>query len=93
MIDDALTAMGRTIAPEIKVAAAFCTAALLWISRPLLIDVIPAALAAGCAFMLPVAMPSNAIVYGSGLFNIPQMARAGLVLNLLTIALIPLLMY
>jgi sodium-dependent dicarboxylate transporter 2/3/5 len=50
--------------------------------------VVPAALAASCAFMLPVATPPNAIVYGSGRLTIPQMARAGLVLNLLFIGLI-----
>ena len=42
----------------------------------------PAAIAASCAFMLPVATPPNAIVYGSGRVSVPQMAKAGLVLNL-----------
>jgi solute carrier family 13 (sodium-dependent dicarboxylate transporter), member 2/3/5 len=45
--------------------------------------VIPAAIAASCAFMLPVATPPNAIVYGSGKVTIPQMAKAGLWLNIL----------
>jgi solute carrier family 13 (sodium-dependent dicarboxylate transporter), member 2/3/5 len=49
---------------------------------------IPAAVAASCAFMLPVATPPNAIVYGSGLVSIPQMVRAGLWLNLFFIILI-----
>ncbi len=44
---------------------------------------VPATLAASCAFMLPVATPPNAIVYGSDRITIPQMARAGLVLNLI----------
>jgi solute carrier family 13 (sodium-dependent dicarboxylate transporter), member 2/3/5 len=55
--------------------------------NPLLLAV-PAALAASCAFMMPVATPPNAIVYGSSFVTIPQMARAGLVLNLFFIALI-----
>ncbi|MEX0907627.1 MAG: DASS family sodium-coupled anion symporter [Gemmatimonadota bacterium] len=55
--------------------------------------VIPAALAASCAFMLPVATPPNAIVYGSGYVTIPQMARAGLLLNVLFIGLITALVY
>lgn len=49
---------------------------------------IPAALAASCAFMLPVATPPNAIVYGSGRITIPQMARAGVWLNIIFVALI-----
>ncbi len=49
---------------------------------------VPAALAASCAFMLPVAAPPNAIVFGSGYITIPQMIRAGLVLNLLGILMI-----
>ncbi len=43
---------------------------------------IPAALAASCAFMLPVATPPNAIVFGAGHVTIPDMVRAGFVLNL-----------
>ena len=49
---------------------------------------IPVALAATCAFMLPVATPPNAIAYGSGYVTIPQMMRGGLWLNLIGIVLI-----
>src|SRR5690606_10989709 len=42
----------------------------------------PVAVAGSCAFLLPVAPPPNAIVYGSGVMSIPQMARAGFLLNL-----------
>lgn len=51
---------------------------------PLLL-VIPAAIGASCAFMLPVATPPNAIVYGSGYVSIPQMAKAGFLLNILMV--------
>lgn len=50
------------------------------------------ALAASCAFMLPVATPPNAIVYGTGLIQQKQMMRVGLCLNLLCILLIAVLM-
>jgi len=53
---------------------------------------IPAAIAASCAFMLPVATPPNAIVYGSGLVSAGEMARAGLLFNLMAIAAIALVM-
>lgn len=59
---------------------------------PLLLA-IPAALGASCAFMLPVATPPNAVVFGSKMVRIPQMARAGLVLNLLFSLAIPLLAF
>ena len=52
---------------------------------------IPAAIAASCAFMLPVATPPNAIIYGSGMVSIRQMIRSGLILNIAGIVVITLL--
>lgn len=46
------------------------------------------AVAASCAFMLPVATPPNAIVYGSGFLPQSQMMRVGMVLNIMMIAII-----
>ena len=54
---------------------------------PLLLA-IPVALAATCAFMLPVATPPNAIAYGSGYVSIPQMIKGGIWLNLFGLVLI-----
>ncbi|MFT5291885.1 MAG: sodium-dependent dicarboxylate transporter 2/3/5 [Planctomycetota bacterium] len=51
---------------------------------------LPATIAASAAFMLPVATPPNAVVFGSGLVPIPTMARVGLVMNLLLAILVPL---
>ncbi len=60
--------------------------------NPLLL-VIPAAIAASCAFMLPVATPPNAIVFGSGYVTIPQMARNGIGLNIIGVILVIILTY
>ncbi len=57
---------------------------------PLMLAV-PAALAASCAFMLPVATPPNAIVYGSGHVTVAQMMRAGIALNLIGVVVISLI--
>ena len=54
---------------------------------------VPAALAATCAFMLPVGTPPNAIVFSTGKISIARMARGGVVLNLLGIVLITLACY
>ena len=52
--------------------------------------VIPAAVAASCAFMMPVATPPNAIVFASGKLKIIDMVKAGLVLNIVAILFITL---
>ena len=54
---------------------------------------VPLAMAASCAFMLPMATGPNAIVYASGEVSIARMAAIGLRLNLIGIILISLLIY
>lgn len=51
---------------------------------------LPAAIAASCAFMMPVATPPNAIIFASGRVAIRDMVKAGLLLNLASIPLITL---
>ena len=53
--------------------------------------VLPLAIAASCAFMMPVATPPNAIVYASGLVPQCSMMRIGFALNWVFIALLGLL--
>lgn len=54
---------------------------------------VPVCLAASCAFMLPVATPPNAIVYGSGKFTIATMMKAGFALNIIGIIVVTLFSY
>ena len=54
---------------------------------------VPATIAASCAFMMPVGTPPNAIVFGTGAVTIGQMARGGFVLNIVGIFLITMFIY
>ena len=54
---------------------------------------IGATLAASCAFMLPVATPPNAVVFGSGYLKIEDMVKKGFVLNLISILLVTFFVY
>jgi sodium-dependent dicarboxylate transporter 2/3/5 len=55
---------------------------------PLLYLLIPVTIASSCAFMLPMATPPNAIVFASGYIRVHQMARAGIILNIISIILL-----
>ena len=54
---------------------------------------VPVVLAASCAFMLPVATPPNAIVYGANKFKIIDMMRAGLLINVAGIFVVTIFAY
>lgn len=54
---------------------------------------IVAAVSASCAFMLPVATPPNAVVFGSGYLRIPDMAKSGFLLNILGVFLVSIAVY
>ncbi|MEL6864154.1 MAG: SLC13 family permease, partial [Bacteroidota bacterium] len=54
---------------------------------------VAATVAASCAFMLPVATPPNAVVFGSGYLSIPDMIRIGFRMNLVSILLLTFLVY
>lgn len=77
------------------------TAMLLPVLAPLAIAIgvhpftlmVAATVAASCAFMLPVATPPNAVVFGSGYLSISDMARAGIWMNVFSILTLSLLVY
>ncbi|MDC0210781.1 DASS family sodium-coupled anion symporter [Flavobacteriaceae bacterium] len=77
------------------------TAMILPILAPLslVLDVNPfilmvgATVAASCAFMLPVATPPNAVVFGSGYLRIPDMAKTGVWMNLFSIIFLTIIVY
>ena len=54
---------------------------------------LPAALSASCAFMLPVATAPNAIVFGTGEITVEQMVREGFALNLIGVVVITAVVY
>jgi len=84
-----LTSNTATTATFLPIAA---SVAVSLGENPLLL-LMPATLAASCAFMMPVATPPNAIVYGSGHVTIPQMVKAGVWLNVLFLVLLGVLGY
>jgi len=55
---------------------------------PILYLLIPVTMASSCAFMLPMATPPNAIVFASGYIKVKEMARVGIILNLIAVGLL-----
>ena len=77
------------------------TAMLLPVLAPMAISMdmhpfvlmVATAVAASCAFMLPVATPPNAVVFGSGYLQIPDMVKKGIVMNIISIGLLSAFVY
>ncbi|MDG5491805.1 DASS family sodium-coupled anion symporter [Psychroserpens sp. SPM9] len=77
------------------------TAMLLPVLAPMALTVevhpfvlmVGAAVAASCAFMLPVATPPNAVVFGSGYLRIPDMVSKGIVMNIISIIIVTLFVF
>ncbi len=58
-----------------------------------LVLMVPATLSASCAFMMPVATPPNSIVFGSNRISVREMARTGILLNLIGVVVIATIVY
>jgi solute carrier family 13 (sodium-dependent dicarboxylate transporter), member 2/3/5 len=54
---------------------------------------VAASVSASCAFMLPVATPPNAVVFGSGYLKMPDMIKKGFLLNVTSILIITIMVY
>jgi len=79
-----LTSNVATTATLLPVMGAIAVAA----GVPPIVLTVPVTIAASCAFMLPVATPPNAIVFSTGAISIPQMVRAGVLLNVIGIVIV-----
>lgn len=84
-----ITSNTATITMMLPVLAAL---ALSMKINPFII-MIPATISTSFAFMMPVATPPNAIVFGSEYITIPKMAKVGFVLNLIGVVIVTLAMY
>jgi sodium-dependent dicarboxylate transporter 2/3/5 len=79
-----LTSNTATAATFLPIVAAIAVS----LGQNPLLFLIPTALAANCSYMMPVGTPPNAIVFGSGHITLPQMAKAGLLLNFILVPVI-----
>jgi sodium-dependent dicarboxylate transporter 2/3/5 len=84
-----LTSNTATTATMVPILAALASG----LGTAPLLFIVPATVAASCAFMLPVATPPNAIVFGSGHISMFEMIRAGLWLEIVGLVLITALTY
>ena len=75
-----LTEVMSNLALTVVMVPVVAQVALNWEMDPLLL-VVPVTMASSCAFMLPMATPPNAIVFGSGRLKMSHMVKVGLVLN------------
>jgi sodium-dependent dicarboxylate transporter 2/3/5 len=83
----ALTEVTSNTASAVMAMPVLAAAAIQMQIHPFLL-MIPGTIAVSCAFMLPVSTPPNAIVFGSGWITIPQMAKAGVWLDLIGIVIV-----
>ncbi|GAB3334040.1 SLC13 family permease [Marivirga atlantica] len=87
-----LTEITSNLATTAMILPILAPMALSFNVNPLVI-MVSVTVAASCAFMLPVATPPNAVVFGSGYLRIPDMVKSGVVLNFISIFLITIATY
>jgi sodium-dependent dicarboxylate transporter 2/3/5 len=87
-----LTELTSNTATTEMILPVLASVAIAMKANPLLL-MIPATLAASCAFMMPVATPPNAIIFGSGRIKIFEMAKVGFFINIIGVLVIGLLFY
>lgn len=87
-----LTEVTSNLATTAMLLPVLAPLALVLKTNPFMLMIATTA-AASCAFMLPVATPPNAVVFGSGYLRIPDMTRAGILMNLISILLMALAVY
>jgi sodium-dependent dicarboxylate transporter 2/3/5 len=87
-----LTEMTSNTATTQMILPILSSIAVAMKTNPLLL-LIPATLSSSCAFMMPIATPPNAIIFGSGRIRMSQMIRTGFLLNLLGIMVVTAMFY
>lgn len=87
-----LTEITSNLATTAMLLPILAPMALAFDMHPFMI-MVSCTISASCAFMLPVATPPNAVVFGSGYLHIPDMVRAGIFMNLISILVISLFTY
>ena len=87
-----LTEITSNLATTAMLLPIFAPMALTLDIHPYLL-LIASTVAASCAFMLPVATPPNAVVFGSGYLRIPDMVKTGIWMNLISILFLSIMVY
>ncbi len=87
-----LTELTSNTATTEMILPVLASVAIAMKANPLLL-MIPATLSASCAFMMPVATPPNAIIFGAGRVKIAEMAGVGVFINLIGVIVITTLFY
>ncbi|MCY4647667.1 MAG: SLC13 family permease [Gammaproteobacteria bacterium] len=82
-----LTELTSNLATTEMILPILASVAVVTEMNPLTL-MLPATLSASCAFMMPVATPANAIVFGSDRISVGEMARAGILLNLIGVIVV-----